>query len=346
MTNDINLAKYVNLLKSNKEDIPADIYKEMANKVSINIQNIIENELHGKDYVKLSLLNINRNFIKRGIMTISYGSTIRGIFNQLLEGGSKQFEYIGIKNNKKMYSVIDLSICDSQIYFTRKEILKLSNIIHDVLYISYPSLKELVNYFKEINKFIHKLNLNIPSIWNTPSGLNIEQKYVKTKDKEIKFSVLGKSKSITIKQKLDKINLYKQNLGIMPNIVHSMDASNITLLIKSILSFNNNKLIPLLTIHDCFATNANYIDLLSYHVKCAFLSIYKNNDFVLNYHQDIINYLKKCGLQFINNDSEVLCILNKNKKLKYIKHKLPTLPNLNNSLDLNNNILFSKYFVH
>jgi DNA-directed RNA polymerase len=71
MTNDINLAKYVNLLKSNNNDIPNDIYNEMANKVNINIKDLIDNNKDGKDFIKLTQLNINRSFINRGIMTIS-----------------------------------------------------------------------------------------------------------------------------------------------------------------------------------------------------------------------------------------------------------------------------------
>jgi DNA-directed RNA polymerase len=123
MTNDINLAKYVNLLKSNNNDIPLDIYKEMANKVIINIKELIENNKDGKDFIKLTQLNINRSFINRGIMTISYGSTVKGIYDQLLEGSSKQFNYIGIKENKNIYSIIDSTICSEYLTFTRKEII-------------------------------------------------------------------------------------------------------------------------------------------------------------------------------------------------------------------------------
>jgi DNA-directed RNA polymerase len=164
MTNDINLGKYVNLLKSNVEDVPSDIYKEMANKVIYNIKNLIDNDPKGRDYIKLTKLNINRSFIKRGIMTISYGSTVRGIYEQLIEGGSQQFQFIEIKNNQKLYSIIDSSICESNLYFNRKEIVKLASIIHNVLFDSYPTLKLLVNYFIDINNFIHKLNLNLPMI--------------------------------------------------------------------------------------------------------------------------------------------------------------------------------------
>jgi DNA-directed RNA polymerase len=104
MTNDVNLAKYVNLLKkkiSNNDELPLDIYKEKAKKVKLQIKNLVENSKDGKKFTKLTLLNINRSFIKREIMTISYGSTIKGIYNQLIEGGSKQFEFYNIIDKKK-----------------------------------------------------------------------------------------------------------------------------------------------------------------------------------------------------------------------------------------------------
>jgi hypothetical protein len=48
----------------------------------------------------------------------------------------------------------------------------------------------------------------------------------------------------------DKIDLRKQNYGIVPNIVHS--ASNIALLVKGITAnFNKNYQINLLTLYDC-----------------------------------------------------------------------------------------------
>jgi DNA-directed RNA polymerase len=45
MTKDLNLAKYVNLLKSSKDLDPEDLYKEMGKKIN----DIIENKLNDKD---------------------------------------------------------------------------------------------------------------------------------------------------------------------------------------------------------------------------------------------------------------------------------------------------------
>jgi DNA-directed RNA polymerase len=88
--------------------------------------------------------------------------------------------------------------------------------------------------------------------------------------KTISSSLQGRRKSISIRKFVeDKIDLRKQNEAIVPNLVHSFDASNISLLIKGLDDVQNN--INMLTIHDCFATDANNVDLMVLHVKMAFM---------------------------------------------------------------------------
>ena len=76
---------------------------------------------------------------------------------------------------------------------------------------------------------------------------------------------------------------------------------------------------------------------LSFHVKSAFLNIYKNKDFIDKYHNDIIQYLKNYGLVF-NKDNNLIFLNDK-------QYLVPNKPNIDKNLDLENNILFSKYFV-
>lgn len=158
---------------------------------------------------------------------------------------------------------------------------------------------------------------------------------MKTEKKRYKYSILGKVKTLELTVKKDTISLRKQNLGIVPNLIHSMDASNISILVESISKIDKD--IQLFTIHDCFATNANYIELLSFHVKSAFLFIYKNQNFIEEYHKETISYLKNLGLKFNKNDS----ILYYNN----LEYEVPIAPNLEKTFDLKSNILFSKYFV-
>jgi len=89
----------------------------------------------------------------------------------------------------------------------------------------------------------------------------------------------------------------KQNNFIVPNIVHSFDASNIALLVENItFNFTLNKL-NLITIHDCFATNVNHVDEMIFKVKLFYLALYADKYFCFfyNYHKFIFNFIKNTG---------------------------------------------------
>ena len=90
-------------------------------------------------------------------------------------------------------------------------------------------------------------------------------------------------------------DIRKQNNSIVPNIVHSFDASNIALLVDNISSnFSENKL-NLLTIHDCFATNANDVDEMEFMVKLSFIALYSEKSFIESYHNFILEFIRKTG---------------------------------------------------
>nr|YP_010130216.1 DNA-directed RNA polymerase [Clavaria fumosa]QPZ51118.1 DNA-directed RNA polymerase [Clavaria fumosa] len=80
MLNDSNLAKHVNIIKSNRDELPNDVYAMMVDTINHEINEIINKK---PEYANIGNLKINIKFIKRDIMTIPYGATIRGIFNQL-----------------------------------------------------------------------------------------------------------------------------------------------------------------------------------------------------------------------------------------------------------------------
>jgi len=97
----------------------------------------------------------------------------------------------------------------------------------------------------------------------------------------------GKRRKITLSQYelgIDgkwTLNKTKQVNSFIPNFIHSMDASNIILLIKKV----NNLNFDIVTIHDCFGVHANNAEILSYMVKESFISIYINKDTIEKFHK-------------------------------------------------------------
>jgi hypothetical protein len=157
MIQDANLGKFVNIIKSHKDNEPNDVYKDMVNYINKDINLLIKNE---PEFSKLALLNIDRYFIKRGIMTIPYGVSVKGICEQLIN----DFFILSDKkkNNNRIYLLINKNYhkFNSDFYLNYKELFKLSSLLHNILYTAFPELLILVNYLKNMNKFLKKLNLS------------------------------------------------------------------------------------------------------------------------------------------------------------------------------------------
>ena len=370
MIKDINLAKLVNINKSSDKETPNDVYAVMANKVNDEIKNlsIQEQEVY-------SGLNINRKFVKKGIMTIPYGATVRGICDHLKneifqKNWDNQLENIEQDENLnkygkdtedqedvyyseekkinkfkliKNYTVIDEKFLAKgyNINFSIVDINKLGKIIHSVLYKSFPRLEELGKYLKAMNNLLKKINVN--TIWLSPTGIIVVQRYVKMKKNVLKTSVLGLRKSISIQTPMyDSLNISKQNLAIVPNIIHTIDASNVALVILDSMQLKKN--FEMVTIHDCFGGNANNINFLTEQVKAAFIKLYGKKDFLKNYHNFILNYLQNSGFIVENNTIKNIEDLANNS------YTIPTPPVFDNNKDFDfqfeDSVLLSKYFLN
>lgn len=153
----------------------------------------------------------------------------------------------------------------------------------------------------------------------------------------------------------EDINIRKQNNAIVPNIVHSFDASNIALLIKSITSSYTDNSMNLLTIHDCFATNANDVEKMEFLVKWAFMNLYLDKSFIDNYHDFILDYLIKIGFKIDEKYSEskkkikkYVEVNTKNNlgEIELIKHRIPDNPKFESNKNLILEVSNSEYFMN
>jgi DNA-directed RNA polymerase len=78
----------------------------------------------------------------------------------------------------------------------------------------------------------------------------------------------------------------KQTNAFIPNYVHSFDASHIVLIVEMVRKLYNFNVI---TIHDCFGTQANYVEVLSEVVKESFVSMYFDRKCIDKFHNHILN---------------------------------------------------------
>jgi DNA-directed RNA polymerase len=204
--------------------------------------------------------------------------------------------------------------------------------------------------------------LELPIDWVTPSGMTVSMSNRILKSKQIKTSLIKKSKPISILIPTDQLDYKNIKTGLMPNFIHSLDASNIHILIKNIHKLKLENL-NLYTIHDCFASDYKNIAIVELLVKHSFAELYfkKNyletvhNNFILqiNGHTEIfeekIETLRELSESNKTQTKKYILII-KNDKIKKETEKLylPVLPDYKweiNKDKLSNEILYNLYFI-
>jgi len=257
-------------------------------------------------------------------MTIPYNVSKTGIMDQLIQ----YFEWVKIDNTNLLKPKWHPE--DSKIYITKKELYALADLIHNTLYDNHPKLKAFVEYLEDMAGVFQKLGL--PLTWVTPSGLTVKQNYVAYKTIRVKANF--NDNKYTIKVPTDKTQLSKQKAGFMPNLVHSMDAANIFLMIDFLIK--QNKYINIFTVHDCFATSPYFIENINSIVRYAFLLIYSDNKYIDNLHKHCIENIS--STYTINEDNTVTNSLDQ-------RFRIPTPPKCE---DLNLREILEKaiYFIH
>jgi len=138
----------------------------------------------------------------------------------------------------------------------------------------------------------------------------------------------------------------------MANFIHSMDAANIHYLIKLIIS--NPELrklgVNLYTIHDCFASVNDQMDLMDKLVRKAFSQLYFEQNYLVELDRCLLSQIKSYGVDIqISNDGKRLAIFQiqtSNGMLETLE--IPKLPDFNwkvNKDYLKKQIMLAEYFI-
>jgi hypothetical protein len=341
---DLELGINTNLLPQTEDDIPEDIYNYL-----LRIINKIINKF-GKDNIefeKLSKVKLERKQIKAPIMTKVYNVTKYGMSKQLqdvlkedykedltpIENIKNKLEEIMNSNkNKKKPIFICKGNDGKKVELSKRDIFKMAEIINEQIFVVFPALNNIYNYFIDIAKLTSELD--IPLYWVTPNGLKITQRYLRKKKKVISVNLFSITKKVVIHEKKDKIDKVKQAQAIIPNIIHSLDADH---LISIIQKSADSKFSPLITVHDCFGTLPNLMKDLEYKVKKEFVLLYSQNQFLKEFHQSFIQLLNDFQFDIKKEKNEEYVLLGTNWL------KIPSIPKQGN-LDLDN-IMKSKYMI-
>jgi DNA-directed RNA polymerase len=336
MTRDIELARRTNVIgpefggETSESTPPEDLYAYAAGLVE---------EMLPKEGV-YTKMKVTRKLVKKSVMTIPYNISMRGVQNQIKE----HTKYMYLLNKHVYILPSEFSKEGKNIDLTFSEVMKIGTIVYDALNSGIPSLKLLRDYLDEMVKIILKLNIWV--YWTTPNGLKVNLSTVKMKSHILKSRLYSGNKPITITlptKQLDKMAIKR---SLMPNLIHSLDATNIQLFINKV-----DRTIPFYTIHDCFATLPNNMTYLENKVKEAFIEIYfKDISYVITLHQQLVLQIKSAAQVKTDSEGREYITEYGKKGKNEIKHIfIPQLPkaftNENLSQYFINGLHNSKYFI-
>jgi DNA-directed RNA polymerase len=308
---DLSLTRELNLAESTWSNQPKDFYTFVA----LKVRDFLENELKRTDlepkvresYLRLYKLDIagQRKLVKKTLMTLPYNATARSIIEYIKENFDKIEE--------DHYVLIE----DPNITFKEIDFTSLRVALHIVLYKEFPKLKRLLKYFIKIASISNNLKLPIP--WNLPSGFFVQQQfYTKKKTKAKPFLYSKDLLNITTVDK-NKFDHRKQTQSLMPNLIHSLDAASLALLIDNF--FKENPGANFYSIHDCFAVTCNKIQSLMNLLKIIYYNTNSKDQYLIEFDKEFLSsILRHYGKECYDPETRIIKIEQEN-----IKNKKDTL---------------------
>lgn len=331
---DFELATLTNLNKSSKVDIPEDFYSDVINKVNIEIN---EFGAKNKEYFNLMNVKLDRNLAKESIMTVVYNVSVFGMKEQLARKlkkiikENKTIERIDESYTNSLYNELaDKSKRKSKIliyefpskndnikvHISPKELFMISRILNNFIFSEYKGLGKVYLFISEMTKITNLLNL--PVIWKAPNGIEFSQHYHKNEKGHSKIRLFGVVKELHYKKYINEMDKNKQKNAIIPNVIHTLDASHLYEIILEGIKKNIN----VISIHDCFGTHPNNMGNIHHIVRKTFILQYSDHDFLNNFRNKIVDMIKLYDYEVIEeNNSTKLIYQNK----EYIIPETPKL---------------------
>ncbi len=297
LSNEVTLFKELNLITASKakgkeliDNQPSDFYNFLLHKL-INLfeTKLSEGEIYdvktNGSYDRLSKFIWDRSYIKKTIMTIPYNSSPRSMKYYLAEC------LVRLDKGKQDETWYSDSIKNTKIVINESDLWLLIKSLKFIMENDFEKIKKLIKYLKNVAVLLNMLEL--PISWTLPSGLTIKQSYLETKSTSIAPFMHSKIKlnlKVTVKDKFDK---KKQVRALMPNLIHSLDATSLSLLYEQ-FSFNSdiNDPTQFFSVHDCFGTTCEKVFRLKTILASVYTDLYSRDPYLCKFDQSIFDSIE------------------------------------------------------
>jgi DNA-directed RNA polymerase len=78
----------------------------------------------------------------------------------------------------------------------------------------------------------------------------------------------------------------------MPNLIHSLDATSMSLLHKQFSSIYGDQFIQLYSVHDCFGTTCDKVFVLKTILASVYTDLYSSNQYLLKFDNCILDSIE------------------------------------------------------
>lgn len=329
LSGESNLRKELNLTESDYSKDPYDFYSYILEVFKNHLNNLNYEKLTNpqKDsYERIKLFSLDRQIIKKVIMTIPYNASSRKMVDYIAEMLVTHNEKIGDEYYTHFSHPRDSS--PKKFKLTYKDLNILVTDLKAVLDKKAPKIAKLKEYLKKIAALCTELKIHIP--WNLPIGLEVRQSYLEEESVYLKPFSYSNSRIKLSSFSKSKLDLAKQVRAFMPNLIHSLDASSLMLLMQKY--FNNSEFNTknIYTIHDCFAMPMNHVEFIIDNLRLVYISLYSDADFLKKLDEGIYNnILFHYNAVSLDRDKNILTVIQDNNKKKFI------YPNINEVLGKN-----------
>ncbi|WZX10827.1 T7 RNA polymerase [Salmonella phage DS_BP2] len=234
---------------------------------------------------------VTRKVTKRSVMTLAYGSKEYGFRDQVLE------------------DTIQPAIDDGKgLMFTQPNQAAgyMAKLIWEAVTVTVVAAVEAMNWLKSAAKLLAAevkdkktkdvIRKRCAVHWVTPDGFPVWQEYKKPVQTRLNLMFLGQIRlQPTVNTNKDSgIDARKQESGIAPNFVHSMDGSHLR---KTVVrSFEAYGVESFALIHDSFGTIPADAGSLFKAVRETLVDTYENNDVLADFYEQFADQLHESQL--------------------------------------------------
>lgn len=265
MLNDEVGGKAVNLIPQDK---PADVYTEVLHVVE---RRVIAEADAGNELAIAWLGNLNRNIVKRPVMTLPYGAGKFGMRGQVADQVRKQDE------KRDTPTLGDTDVFTASSY--------LAGIIYDSIGEVVIAARAAMNWLQKTARVVAKEGL--PIHWTTPIGFPVIQAYNDRKSTRVEILMGRQRLQLSLQHDTEKLDKKRQAQGISPNFVHSTDAAH---MMSTVLLCLDNGIGDFAMIHDSYGCHACDSEVMYQAIREAFVEQY-SVPVLENFRQEILEQL-------------------------------------------------------